>query len=145
MTTFKEFSAKTLNWYKHHRLITNLVCLFVVLLMSCFMRWASYLVAIFMLYAIITEKNYAGIYYLLFGLPFLNVVVIGSFGYVIPAAAIVYVLYSFIKAFFFDKGKINKISLFLIILVEIYCALPLNPYSTMTFIKMGVFLLAWVL
>jgi len=145
MTTFKEFSAKTLNWYKHHRLITNLVCLFVVLLMSCFMRWASYLVAIFMLYAIITEKNYAGIYYLLFGLPFLNVVVIGSFGYVIPAAAIVYVLYSFIKAFFFDKGKINKISLFLIILVEIYCALPLNPYSTMTFIKMGVFLLAFML
>ncbi len=144
MTTFKECANKTLNWYKNHRLVVNLVSLFVVLFMCCFMHWASYLAGVLLIFAVLTEKNYGGIYYLLFSLPFLNVAVIGQYGYLIPIAAILYVIFNFIKAFIFDKGKINKIALFFIILLEIYLALPINPYSSMTFIKMGVFFLAFM-
>jgi len=145
MTTFKEFAYKTKDLYKHHRLIINLVALFVVCLLCCFCHWASYLALIFLTFIVLTEKNYGGIYYLLFSLPFLNVMLIGTYGYVVPIVAIAYVVFNFIKTFIVEKSKLNKISLFFILLLEVYCVLPINPYSMMTWIKMAVFFLGYML
>ncbi len=144
MTTFKELAIKGKDWYRHHRLKSNLVALFFVMLLCCFCHWASYVALIFLTYIVLTEKNYGGIYYLLFALPFLNVVLIGSWGYVITIVAVIYVIFNFVKAFIIEKGKLNIVALVFIILLEIYCALPINPYSTMTFIKMGVFFLGYM-
>ena len=144
MTTFKDTMTKIKDFYRHHRLLINLGVLFVNMFLCCFCHWASYIALVLLPLMVITEKNYGGIYYLVFALPFLNVAKIYDFGYAVPIAAIIYVLFNFVKAFFVEKGKLNKIALTFIILLEIYIALPINPYSTMTFIKMAVFLLGYM-
>ena len=144
MTTFKDFARRALDFYRRHRLVINFVVLGFVYFLCCFAEGASYAALVFLLFFTFTEKNYGGVYYLIFSLPFVNVLVFATYGYVLPIVAVLFVLYAFVKIFIIERCKLNKVSLVFFILLEIYLALPLNPYSTMGFVKMAVFLLGFM-
>lgn len=144
MATFKEISSKTWDFYQRHRLLINFVLLSVVYLICCVTSVGAYFALVLLSYLTFSEKNYGGVYYLVFSVPFVNVLVIGQYGYVLLIIAALFVIYAFIRVFIVEKCKINLVSLVMLLLLEIYLALPINEYATIGFLKMGTFLLIFM-
>lgn len=145
MTTFKDLGVRIWSYYKKRRIFVNFVILAIIYLFCCLFEYASPVALVFLSYFVFSEKNYGGYYYLLLSLPFLHILVFAQYVYVLPIVAGAYVIYTFIKAFIVEKGKINWVSVVIFLVVEIYLALPyVNSYDLISFVKMGLVLVLFM-
>lgn len=145
MATFKDWLGRTKDFYNRHKLLISFSLLSFFFFLCCFSSFFVYPASLLLIIFTFFEKNYGGFYYLMFSLPFLFLLKIGNYGYFYPAIVVFYVIYCFVKIFIIQKSKINKTSLILFLLLEIYLALPFNPYTLMQFAKMGIFLVGFML